>query len=59
MIEERWIGERDGHGPELVFLHEGLGSVALWRDTPAKIVELTGRPAVVYSRRGYGSSDPV
>lgn len=59
MIEQQWIGTRDGRGPELVFLHEGLGSVALWRETPAKIVELTGRPALVYSRRGYGASDPV
>ena len=58
MIESVWIGARDG-GPELVFLHEGLGSITQWRDTPAAIVELTGRPAFVYSRQGYGKSDPV
>jgi pimeloyl-ACP methyl ester carboxylesterase len=43
--------------PSLVFLHEGLGSVALWRDFPAKLAQATGAPAVVYSRHGYGASD--
>lgn len=42
----------------LVFLHEGLGCVALWRDYPAELAEATGLPAFVYSRRGYGGSDP-
>jgi pimeloyl-ACP methyl ester carboxylesterase len=45
-------------GPTIVFLHEGLGSVALWKDVPARVVELTGLSAVVYSRRGHGHSDP-
>jgi pimeloyl-ACP methyl ester carboxylesterase len=58
MIESLWIGARDG-GPELVFLHEGLGSITQWRDTPAAIAKLTGRPAFVYARQGYGKSDPV
>jgi pimeloyl-ACP methyl ester carboxylesterase len=43
--------------PCLVFLHEGLGSVALWRDFPAKLAQAAGAPAVVYSRHGYGASD--
>lgn len=43
----------------LVFLHEGLGSVALWRDWPAQLCEATGRAGWVYSRRGYGQSDAV
>lgn len=43
----------------LVFLHEGLGSVALWRDWPARVCAATGRAGVVYSRRGYGHSDAV
>jgi pimeloyl-ACP methyl ester carboxylesterase len=43
----------------LVFLHEGLGSVAMWRDWPARLCQETGRPGIVYSRRGYGGSDPV
>ena len=40
----------------LVFLHEGLGSVAMWRDWPHQVARATGRAAWVYSRRGYGSS---
>ena len=43
--------------PTLVFLHEGLGSVALWKTFPADVVAATGCPALVYSRHGYGKSD--
>jgi pimeloyl-ACP methyl ester carboxylesterase len=43
--------------PTLVFLHEGLGSVALWRDFPAQLAAATGCAALVYSRLGYGRSD--
>jgi pimeloyl-ACP methyl ester carboxylesterase len=43
--------------PTLVFLHEGLGSVAMWRDFPQKAAAATGCAAVVYSRYGYGQSD--
>jgi len=41
----------------LVFLHEGLGSVAMWRDFPLKAAAATRCAAVVYSRYGYGRSD--
>lgn len=41
----------------LVFLHEGLGSVAMWRDFPADVAARTDRRAMVYSRYGYGQSD--
>jgi len=43
--------------PTLVFLHEGLGSVSMWRDFPSRAAQATGCPAVVYSRAGYGDSD--
>ena len=43
----------------LVFLHEGLGSVSLWRDWPQRLCDATGRAGVVYSRQGSGRSDPV
>ena len=46
-----------GDRPTLVFLHEGLGSVALWKNFPADVVAATGCPALVYSRYGYGKSD--
>lgn len=50
-------GEREG-GPTLVLLHEGLGSVAMWKGFPAELVGATGCDVLVYSRRGYGRSDP-
>jgi pimeloyl-ACP methyl ester carboxylesterase len=49
-----------GQNPHtLVFLHEGLGSVALWRDWPAQLCQLLGCAGWVYSRRGYGQSSSV
>jgi pimeloyl-ACP methyl ester carboxylesterase len=51
--------EGDGGAPTLLLLHEGLGSVALWRDFPAKLAQAAGCPAVVYSRYGYGRSEPL
>ncbi len=42
----------------LLFLHEGLGSVALWRGFHRTVAEATGRRAVAYSRLGHGYSDP-
>jgi pimeloyl-ACP methyl ester carboxylesterase len=56
-LEVRRIGGTNNDAPTLVFLHEGLGSISLWRDFPAQIVERTGCSAVVYSRYGYGKSD--
>ncbi len=55
----RLAGGAGGKLATIVFLHEGLGSVAMWRDWPAQLCEATGRAGVVYSRRGYGHSDPV
>lgn len=43
--------------PTLVFLHEGLGSVSMWRGFPARIAQATGCRCIVYSRYGYGNSD--
>jgi pimeloyl-ACP methyl ester carboxylesterase len=43
--------------PTLVLLHEGLGSVALWRDFPARLAAATGCATLTYSRLGYGRSD--
>ncbi|HTQ72993.1 MAG TPA: alpha/beta hydrolase [Burkholderiales bacterium] len=46
-----------GSARTLVFLHEGLGSVAMWRDFPGDTARATGCAAVVYSRYGYGQSE--
>ena len=55
----RLAAARGRHLTPIVFLHEGLGSVAMWRDWPQQVCAATGRAGVVYSRRGYGNSDPV
>jgi len=47
----------DAVRPAIVLLHEGLGSVGLWRDFPRSLAERTGRTVVAYSRHGYGRSD--
>jgi pimeloyl-ACP methyl ester carboxylesterase len=57
-LEHRWIGPPPGGRPTLVFLHEGLGSVSLWRDFPDAVANRTGCGALVYSRAGHGASDP-
>jgi pimeloyl-ACP methyl ester carboxylesterase len=58
-LEARWTGPPPEEAPTLVFLHEGLGSTSLWRDFPDRLAEATGCGALVYSRAGYGRSDPV
>lgn len=45
-------------GPAIVLLHEGLGSIAMWRDFPARLAAATGLGVLVYSRYGYGRSTP-
>ena len=42
----------------LVLLHEGLGSVGLWRGFPQQLAAATGRRTVAFSRYGHGQSDP-
>ena len=46
--------ERAGREPALVFLHEGLGSVELWREFPDRLHAATGRRTFLYSRAGHG-----
>ncbi|MEJ7733105.1 MAG: alpha/beta hydrolase [Polyangiaceae bacterium] len=58
-LEARTIAARASGAPTLVFLHEGLGSVSAWKDVPDQLAEATGFGALVYSRAGYGASDPV
>ncbi len=58
-LEYQLIPSTDAAAPVIVFLHEGLGSVSMWRDFPTQVVSATGCPALVYSRYGYGQSDPL
>lgn len=50
---QRWPGA----GTPILLLHEGLGSVAMWRAFPGALAEKTGRPVIAWSRLGYGWSD--
>ncbi len=45
--------------PVLLFLHEGLGSIDLWRDFPNRLVAATGCQALIYDRLGHGVSDSL
>ena len=45
--------------PTLVLLHEGLGCVGMWKSFPEKLAAATGAPVFLWSRRGFGNSDPI
>jgi pimeloyl-ACP methyl ester carboxylesterase len=57
-IEYALLGSPNPEMPLLVFLHEGLGSVAMWKDFPLALCQLLGCQGLVYSRPAYGSSTP-
>jgi pimeloyl-ACP methyl ester carboxylesterase len=57
-IEHQWIAREKRHAPLLVFLHEGLGSLAMWKDFPQQLCAALGCRGLVYSRPGYGRSTP-
>ena len=55
-IEYRWVGVAESRVPPVVFLHEGLGSVAMWKDFPERFCQENGLRGLVFSRYGYGRS---
>jgi pimeloyl-ACP methyl ester carboxylesterase len=57
-VEYQWLRAQDSAAPLMVFLHEGLGSLSMWRDYPAALCEALGCRGLVYSRPGYGQSTP-
>jgi pimeloyl-ACP methyl ester carboxylesterase len=57
-IEHQWLNANLAEAPLLVFLHEGLGSLAMWRDFPQQLCNALGVRGLVYSRPGYGQSTP-
>lgn len=59
-IEYRWCTPASPPAREpLIMLHEGLGSVSLWKDFPDQLCAATGRAVLAYSRQGYGQSAPL
>jgi pimeloyl-ACP methyl ester carboxylesterase len=58
-LEAAALGPPPDAAATIVLLHEGLGCVALWRDFPQRLADVTGCGVFAYSRAGYGRSDPV
>jgi len=66
-LEYQWLGAdagEAGHGgealtPLVVFLHEGLGSLAMWKDFPQQLCAAAHCRGLVISRPGYGQSTPL
>jgi len=58
-LRGHWRGAPAGNAPPLVFLHDALGSVRVWRDFPDQLVKATGHGALLYDRWGSGDSDPL
>jgi len=57
-IEHQWLNGERADAALLVFLHEGLGSLSMWRDFPQQLCDAAGCRGLVYSRPGYGRSTP-
>ena len=57
-IEYQFLSPERVGAPLVVFLHEGLGSVAMWREFPRALCDAGGFRGLVYSRPGYGRSTP-
>lgn len=55
-MEYQWVGAAQSDYPVVVFLHEGLGSVTLWKDFPHRFCMAGGFRGLVFSRYGYGRS---
>jgi pimeloyl-ACP methyl ester carboxylesterase len=67
-LEYAWLAPRDDANPAprqvgmnrslVVFLHEGLGSLSMWKDYPQRLCDAGGYRGLVFSREGYGRSTP-
>jgi len=57
-LEYRWIAPERRDAPLLVFLHEGLGSISMWKDWPQRACAAAGCRGLVFSRYGHGQSTP-
>ena len=57
-VEHQWLSAKRRAAPLIVFLHEGLGSLAMWKDFPQQLCDAAGCRGLVFSRPGYGRSTP-
>jgi pimeloyl-ACP methyl ester carboxylesterase len=57
-IEYAWLESQAPDAPTLVMLHEGLGSLSMWRDFPRQLADQLECRILVYSRHGHGQSTP-
>lgn len=58
-LECAWFGRKRQDGPTVVMMHEGLGSLSIWRDFPERLADATKTGVFVFSRAGYGHSSPA
>jgi pimeloyl-ACP methyl ester carboxylesterase len=56
-LDTLWISPAQPGRPTIVMLHEGLGSIALWKDFPEHVAQGTGCGVFLYSRYGHGHSE--
>lgn len=57
-VETAWVQGGSQPAALCVFLHEGLGSLRMWKDFPERLCQRMGWRGLVYSRPGYGASSP-
>lgn len=57
-VEYAWVGAESAVAPLIVFLHEGLGSLAMWKNFPERVCAAVGARGLVFSRPAYGQSTP-
>jgi pimeloyl-ACP methyl ester carboxylesterase len=57
----QWVNDDscDYERPLIVFLHDGLGCMELWKDFPLSLCRMTGCRGLMYDRYGYGRSDKI
>ena len=57
-LEYQWVGNIESAKPVIVFLHEGLGSLSMWKEFPSRLCQQLDFKGLVFSRYGYGRSTP-
>lgn len=58
-LRVRSIKKEEKNQSTIVFLHEGLGCVELWKKIPELIATKTGFNVLIYERQGHGQSSSL